>query len=114
MTTPRPPRPRRRRADWGIFFFLVALAIGNAFAFVLVDDTREDGDRALAGAALKNCARIHLLDVTLEDIVISAQDSLRKYEAEGTITPEQLQRGLEDNARARLKLIGADCPPRSR
>lgn len=130
---------RRRRTDWGVFVFLIALAVGNAAAFIRVDDVREQtldraerkleaqtrqtarkleaervkADAGLRAATVKNCDRIHLLTVTLEDIVISARDSLRKYEAEGTITPAQLQRGLDDNARARDKLIGADCPPRS-
>lgn len=65
-------------------------------------------------ATESNCKRIHNVVLTLEAIIVDGRESLRKYAAEGTITPRQLRRGLADNERARVKLVGADCPPRRR
>lgn len=77
-------------------------------------------DAALAGqsgrirvATIQNCRRIHNVVLTLETIIVDGRQALRSYEHEGTITPEQLERALADNEKARVKLVGADCPPRS-
>lgn len=60
----------------------------------------------------ENCARLHDLTIALERIIIDSRASLEAYLDDGTITRVQYKRSLVDAEKARLRVVGADCPHR--
>lgn len=60
-----------------------------------------------------NCLRIHRMYETLDQMVFDGRQSLQAYRDDGTITDLQFARELARIETQRVKLAGADCPPRS-
>jgi hypothetical protein len=85
----------------------LACAVALMFSgWTLATQTNENSD-----AGDMNCQRIHQLVKTLDTIMASGDEQIRRYVAEGTLTPEQGARADAERAKQRRVLSTADCPP---